>query len=598
MILLLNTLKTDYFRDDAYPTYLLFNPYPADTLITLQLGTGVYDLYEAVNNNFVAYGVSGSTQINIPADQAVLVVLTPPGGIVSYDLEKMRVDGVVVDYHAGVIVPNYPPRVKSLIADPELVLLGQDASVFCTAVDRELGSLTYSWSASGGQISGSGSNIIWTAPTLAGLYEVECIVTDMQMASDTATVQITVVEQINNPPVIGSLTAQPGKIDLGGSSRLTCAASDPDGDTLAYTWSANSGTLLDSGMVAIWTAPSLSGDYYVSCRVDDGNGGQDLDSIGVVVRDFSIVQTGRLVAFYPFNGDASDASGNGHHGTVSGAILVADRFGNPGSAYSFDGLNDYIRIPNHDSLNFQQAMTVNFWLRVDQFYTREAFPLSHGSWENRWKTSIIPDRKLRWTIKTNHPVNNGIIDLDTRTILNLNIWYNVTLYYDGTDFDVYLDGNLDNFGHWAGLIRTTTYDMTVAQMLPNNSSYNFNGVIDDIRIFNYGLPLEDIENLASIGSGIGSPEPGMLPNSISLHQNYPNPFNPVTTITFGLPITSQVSLTVYDITGRKIAALVEKKIPAGIHQVSWDASRFASGIYFYQLQADGVRITRKMILMQ
>ena len=165
-----------------------------------------------------------------------------------------------------------------------------------------------------------------------------------------------------------------------------------------------------------------TGNYYVTCEIDDGHGAKDIDSISIVVRDFSNAQTGDLVAYYPFTGNADDASGNGHHGTVHGATLTEDRFGNPGQAYSFDGVDDYINIPNHDSLNFRNSLSINFWMRVDQFLAREVFPISHGSWQYRWKSSIIPGQLLRWTLKTDRPVNNGVIDLDTETVLDAGIW--------------------------------------------------------------------------------------------------------------------------------------------------------------------------------
>jgi hypothetical protein len=70
--------------------------------------------------------------------------------------------------------------------------------------------------------------------------------------------------------------------------------------------------------------------------------------------------TDGLVAYYPFNGNANDVSGNGHHGTVNAAILAEDRFGNPDSAYDFDGDNDYIWLGDIPSAN---AMTIAAWIQ-------------------------------------------------------------------------------------------------------------------------------------------------------------------------------------------------------------------------------------------
>jgi len=76
-----------------------------------------------------------------------------------------------------------------------------------------------------------------------------------------------------------------------------------------------------------------------------------------------------------------------------------------------------------------------------------------------------------------------------------------------------------------------------------------------------------------------------LPNGFQLYQNYPNPFNPVTSIQYNLSRKAQTKLSVYDILGREILVLVNTEKPAGIYQISFDAGKLASGVYFYRMQA-------------
>jgi hypothetical protein len=83
-----------------------------------------------------------------------------------------------------------------------------------------------------------------------------------------------------------------------------------------------------------------------------------------------------------------------------------------------------------------------------------------------------------------------------------------------------------------------------------------------------------------------------------LEQNYPNPFNPSTQIQFTLRTSNIARLSVYDILGREVAVLVDGLMPAGAHQVTFDASGLASGIYMYRLQSGGQSITRRMILIK
>ncbi|MFA7074981.1 MAG: T9SS type A sorting domain-containing protein, partial [Endomicrobiaceae bacterium] len=101
----------------------------------------------------------------------------------------------------------------------------------------------------------------------------------------------------------------------------------------------------------------------------------------------------------------------------------------------------------------------------------------------------------------------------------------------------------------------------------------------------------------------GSGEPtditeSVLPSEIKLYQNYPNPFNPVTQINFALAKNAQVKLSVYNISGQKVAELVNGTKQAGNHAVDFDGSKLNSGVYYYTLEVDGKSLTQKMILMK
>jgi hypothetical protein len=89
-----------------------------------------------------------------------------------------------------------------------------------------------------------------------------------------------------------------------------------------------------------------------------------------------------------------------------------------------------------------------------------------------------------------------------------------------------------------------------------------------------------------------------MPERFILFQNYPNPFNASTVIRFDLPYQSHVIIDIYDILGSKVKALLDKQHPAGYHQVIWNAEDFASGIYFYKLQAGDYNETKKMMLVK
>jgi hypothetical protein len=89
-----------------------------------------------------------------------------------------------------------------------------------------------------------------------------------------------------------------------------------------------------------------------------------------------------------------------------------------------------------------------------------------------------------------------------------------------------------------------------------------------------------------------------MPLTFSLEQNYPNPFNPTTTISFSIAKSSNVKLVVYNLLGQKVATLADKYMEAATYNFKFDAARFASGVYFYRLEAGEYRSQKKMLLLK
>jgi hypothetical protein len=112
------------------------------------------------------------------------------------------------------------------------------------------------------------------------------------------------------------------------------------------------------------------------------------------------------------------------------------------------------------------------------------------------------------------------------------------------------------------------------------------------------LPFESLPNYTSILSS-DEGEFSDLPEGYALEQNYPNPFNPSTTITFTLPIAGDVKLNVFNALGQKVATVLNnQRFTSGMHSVNFDASRLASGVYIYRLEANTFTADRKMVLIK
>jgi hypothetical protein len=190
---------------------------------------------------------------------------------------------VVVLVVGGGGTPNTDPTVSSLIANPPTVGPSGSSTLTCTATDVDGDPLTYTWSATGGSISGTGSTVTWVAPAAENTYTITVEVADGRGGTDTDSVNIEVAVG-NTAPVITSVVAADPSVLPGGSTTVTCTATDADGDTLTYTWSApDGGSFSGTGNSVTWHAPAGEDTYTIAVTVSDGNGGTDSASTNVVV---------------------------------------------------------------------------------------------------------------------------------------------------------------------------------------------------------------------------------------------------------------------------------------------------------------------------
>ena len=491
-ILKIDLLKTDFFGKEAYPTYLYFNPYTTSRTISTDVGEDPIDLYDALTETFIAEAVSGMTSITIPANQARMLVSVPAGAIITYDLNKKLANGVVIDYQQQSQPYLIPPRIKGLMADRDTLQVGDSVSVFLTISKGGSEQVESLWQSSGGQLRQIEPDIyMWKAPEMPGTYTIFSKIVDESGDQDSLLIPIVVVAEINVPPVIEGISVSSGFVKPGETVSISCIASDPNGDELVYEWNANVGIINGNGPVVQWTAPMTSSVATVTCMVSDGRGGSATASRQILAKDLSGSSEADAIAIYPFEGTALDISGNELHGNVAGAVLTQDRQGRQGRAYRFNGSTAHISVNAQPVLDVREGISVVVMFQASVLPDRESFLVSHGSWQNRWKLSITPDRKLRWTVNT----VSGITDLDSDILMESQQYYHAVVAYDGQFMTLYLNGELINATARTGLMRGSTLPLLIGQMLPGDTGFNFNGTIDEVRIYNKALLPADVSEI-------------------------------------------------------------------------------------------------------
>lgn len=147
----------------------------------------------------------------------------------------------------------------------------------------------------------------------------------------------------------------------------------------------------------------------------------------------------------------------------------------------------------------------------------------------------------------------------------------------------------------------TRKSYSVSSRVPANSTVRiaFRYLLHNVQATSGSGDFIGIDGVQFIRSGPASAEnTNAAPELFALEQNYPNPFNPATTIRFSIPQTGEVDLKVFDLLGREVATLVDGHLESGIHQVQFNATTLASGVYFYRLRQESYHTTRIMTLLK
>lgn len=255
--------------------------------------------------------------------------------------------------------------------------------------------------------------------------------------------------------------------------------------------------------------PSAAGSQSATITVsnDDSNEGS---------YTFSVTGTGNstgdgLVAYYPFNGNANDESTNSNNGTVIGATLTSDRFGNSNSAYSFDG-NDYIDIGNNFE-NSPTSISYSAWIK-----TSYDTPSAQANVILSRKETMVGSSCMTLLITQNEYASVGLNSHQHYTTwpeyavaINDGNWHFVVATKNGDTLTIYVDGVAGGtFDDSLSLYSTDRFFIGLDKVWYDVGGYGyFNGSIDDVRIYNKALTVSEIDALYHEG-GWGLPTDGLV----------------------------------------------------------------------------------------
>lgn len=245
-----------------------------------------------------------------------------------------------------------------------------------------------------------------------------------------------------------------------------------------------------------------------------------------------------LAGYWNFNGNANDASGNNNNGTVFGATLTTDSWGNANGAYYFNGINSWIQVQNSPTLNFNSnSFSVYALINVQGYYQgpchgnsiigRGASDNNPGAFHIRYLDGYytgggncanpIPDTlHENFVAGCNNVFSPSIVP--PQYIQN-NTWYCVIAVNDGTHLKVYVNGVLNYDATLQGNFTTSTEDIFIGRHNSGAYPYWMKGILDELRLYNRALNMQEIDSLCSY-----NPNPPVLADTIisDFSYYYPN----------------------------------------------------------------------------
>jgi hypothetical protein len=213
-----------------------------------------------------------------------------------------------------------------------------------------------------------------------------------------------------------------------------------------------------------------------------------------------------LVAYYPFNGNANDESGNGNNAVFNNATLTSDNLGNANSAYHFNGTDTYMRILNSTSLNMGNQMSIALHVKPMGFYT--GFCYNNMMIMKGDADYLTGDYFLRFSDAITGCTNPSTTNeqfyapdvIAAKPIVQLDNWYDVVWTFDGTTAKIYVGCKLQSSAAATYSTFTNAYDLYIGKLNDPTFPYWLNGDLDEVRIYNRALNEQEVNALCLLSA--------------------------------------------------------------------------------------------------
>ena len=295
-----------------------------------------------------------------------------------------------------------------------------------------------------------------------------------------------------------------------------------------------------------------------------------------------------LIANYPFDDNANDATPYLNHGVIGGSPTFITHTGFTGKAIKFNG-RDSVLVKNAVQL-ISDYTSVGFWIRVDsiRISDAEAYVIDFGHWDQRWKISLPQHLKIVWTTNSkNAQFANAISDMDSKDGNELvkGIWWHVIMVHDGVNDIIYVNGVETNRKPAAGKLNSTARALCFGSNPVDGGQY-FPGALDNVKIYNKALTATEANKLFRTGATPTDDQASA--ELLNVVKNVsPNPAKDVLTIKHAFTGDEDVLVRVMDVAGRQVDAVHFGKNAVPTGQFSLNVSSYSEGVYFLNFVQGG-----------